>query len=277
MLILNKAFAVAQWGDQLLQRDIVQLDDLAAEALLTHRRNAIALRLKQKQKQLQLERDHSKPTTLNKLWKVVGYWEDEVDGCDSQNFKWTNSLWYEKGLTELYDHDQPAGMRASLAYCLERLHPENFDEALQIRIDAADQRYRRLTMASALSFSDLVHDVPLDPETEWYYYRQPFDYSPKVIAMGIAQWMFARWHILDFLYEEIDPTAINPDYVRLHLPEFWVGTDVNHKFFGNGCVTALDAVTDSIVVNFGGKGEKNMSLSGIRESLVMVPANWLTA
>ena len=50
MLIFIKAFAVAQWGDQLLQRDIVQLDDLAAEALLTHRRNAIALRLKQKQK-----------------------------------------------------------------------------------------------------------------------------------------------------------------------------------------------------------------------------------
>jgi len=273
MLIFNKAFAVAQWGEKLLQRDIVQLDDLAAEALLTQRRNAIALRLKQKQ--LQLDRDHSKPTTLNKLREVVGYWEDEVDGCDSPNFKWTNGLWYEKELTDLYDHDQPAGMRANLAYCSERLHPKDFDEALQSRIEAADQRYRMLTMASALSFSDLVHDEPCDPETEWYYYRQPFDYSPKVIAMGIAPWMFARWHILDFLHEKIDVTVVNPDYVRLHFPEFLIGMDVIHKVWGEGCVQSLDSGADTIVVNFGSRCIRMMSLNVVMHGLKMVPADWL--
>ena len=238
MIIIETRVAQLLWGQEILAaQETVLTPELMAE-IEQDRALAIQGRLAREQekraKQAPLT-PKEKRAAQDELAKTIGRWEELMTNCERPSYGYQWSDYAQDGWDEfLFGCPWPAGLRDRLAHMLlnyqthSTVSPEWLD-----RIEATDQRFRNLSMQTALSKEEMFElsstDLPLDPDTQWYYYWQAKDYPDILKNISWAQWFFNHHDPYEFPFLEPEQTrSVNPEYVRFSWSGWKAGKYAQH-------------------------------------------------
>lgn len=101
---------------------------------------------------------------LSEIETAIASWEEAVS-------------WIEKGWDGEDEYVSDVATRHTVFKLLE-LSNESLPAALQARLDAADARYRAVTVDD-WPFSSCWHTNELDQQQHWYWFRRPVEASMK--------------------------------------------------------------------------------------------------
>jgi hypothetical protein len=224
MLIIEKRVAEFLWGKAILDAQETVLTPELIDEIQHDRALAIRGRLaREHEKRLQQAplTPKEKRAAHDELVKIIGKWEELITNCERPSYGYQWSDYAQDGWDEfLFGCPWPAELRDRLAQLLlsYQNHSTVSPEWLA-RIEATDQRFRNLSMVTALSKEEMFElspiQLPLDPDTQWYYYWQAKDYPDILKGISWAQWFFNHHDPYEFPFLGSEQAqSVNPEYVR---------------------------------------------------------------
>lgn len=238
MIIIESRVARLLWGENILAAQETMLTPELAAEIEQDRALAIQGRLAREQE----KRAKQAPLTpkemraaQNELSKTIGQWEELITHCERPSYGYQWSDYAKDGWDEfLFGCPWPAGLRDRLAQMLLSYpsHSTVSPEWLA-RIEATDQRFRKLSMQTTLSKEEMFHlspaQLPLDPDTQWYCYWQAKDYPDILKGISWAEWFFHHHDPYEFPFLEPEQAQrINPEYVRFSWNAWKAGKYTTH-------------------------------------------------
>ena len=224
MIIIETQAAELLWGQAILKAQETALTLELIEEIEQDRALAIQDRLTREQEKRAKQTPLStkeKRAAHDELVKTIGQWEELITNCERPRYRYQWSDYAQDGWEEfLFGCPWPAGLRDSLAQMLlcyqthNVISPEWLD-----RIEATDQRFRNLSMETTLSKEEMFElgpsRLPLDPDSQWYFYRQAKDYPDILKGVSWVEWFFNHHDPYEFPFLEPEQAqSINPRYVR---------------------------------------------------------------